>query len=45
MGTWKYVDVETKDGYLVDILVHVVENKEKVTLVISSVPLKKKETV
>lgn len=40
MATWTY-DIETRDGYDVTILVHVVEGKEKVTLVICN--MKKKE--
>lgn len=44
MGTWKY-EVETKEGKLEAILVHVVNGKEKVTLVLSSVPVEKVKEV
>lgn len=40
MATWIY-EVETRDGYDVRIMVHVVDGREKVTLVICN--MKKKE--
>lgn len=40
MATWKY-EVETKEGKQETLLVHVVNGREKVTLVIASVPLPK----